>query len=114
MSCIDQRPNDTVYNISGQEKIDYIDLIRQVKLACGARAPIVRIPYYIFWGLLWTYGLFDRDAPFTTKQLEALVTPDIFEVIDWPRIFGVQATPLHRALEQTYQHPKYSNIVMKF
>ena len=24
------------------------------------------------------------SAPFTTKQLKALVTPDIFEVIDWP------------------------------
>ena len=33
------------------------------------------------------YALFDRDPPFTTKQLEALVTPDIFEVIDWPGIF---------------------------
>ena len=29
------------------------------------------------------------DPPFTTSQLKALVTPDIFEVIDWPGIFGV-------------------------
>src|SRR5262249_37786530 len=31
MACIAQRPTDKVYNISGQEKIDYIDLIRAVK-----------------------------------------------------------------------------------
>lgn len=114
MSCIDKRPSSAAYNISGQEKIDYIALMREVKNACGARAAIVRIPYGLFWALLWTYGLFDLDPPFTTKQLEALVTPDIFEVIDWPGIFGVKATPLHSALEQTYQHPEYSKIVLDF
>ena len=114
MSCIDKRPNNAGYNISGQEKIDYIDLMREVKKACGARAAIVRIPYSLFWALLWTYGLFDRDPPFTTKQLEALATPDVFEVIDWPNIFGVKATPLHRALEETFQHPVYSKIVLEF
>jgi hypothetical protein len=41
-----------------------------VKEATGARAPIVRIPYSLFWALLWVYGLFDRDPPFTTKQLK--------------------------------------------
>ena len=91
-----QAPEHAGYNISGLEKIDYIDLMREVKNACGARAAIVRIPYSLFWALLWTYGLFDRDPPFTTKQLEALVTPDVFEVIDWPGIFGVKATPLRR------------------
>jgi nucleoside-diphosphate-sugar epimerase len=114
MSCIDKRPNNAGYNISGQEKITYINLMRDVKKACGARAAIMRIPYSLFWGLLWTYGLFDRDPPFTTKQLEALVTPDVFEVIDWPGIFGVKATPLRYALEQTFQHPEYSKIELEF
>jgi nucleoside-diphosphate-sugar epimerase len=114
MACIEQRPVGKAYNISGQEKIDYIDLIRAVKEACGARAPIVRIPYAAFWALLFVYGLFDRDPPFTTAQLKALVTPDVFEVIDWPGIFGVQATPLKQALADTYRHPTYSQIVLEF
>jgi nucleoside-diphosphate-sugar epimerase len=113
VSCIAKRPNGA-YNISGQEKIDYIDLMRQVKRACGARAPLLRIPYGVFWGLLWAYGLFDRDPPFTTKQLQALVTPDVFEVIDWPEIFRVEATPLRTALEQTFQHPIFSKIMLEF
>jgi hypothetical protein len=114
MACIAQRPVGKAYNISGQEKITYIDLIRAVKEACGARAPIVRIPYSLFWALLWTYARFDRDPPFTTAQLEALVTPDVFEVIDWPGIFGVAATPLKTALADTYRHPQYSQIVLEF
>jgi nucleoside-diphosphate-sugar epimerase len=114
MACIAQRPAGKAYNISGQEKIDYIDLIRAVKEAIGARTPIVRIPYALFWGLLWLYARFDRDPPFTTAQLKALVTPDVFEVIDWPGIFGVRATPLKAALAETYRHPEYAQIVLEF
>ena len=42
------------------------------------------------------------------------MTPDVFEVIDWPGIFGVQATPLHDALAETFRHPTYSQIVLEF
>jgi hypothetical protein len=66
------------------------------------------------WFLLRTYALFDRDPPFTVKQLRALVTPDMFEVINWPAIFGVRATPLREALEETFRHPVYSNVVLEF
>ena len=114
MACIEQRPTGKTYNISGREKIDYIDLIHAVKEATGARARSVRIPYSVFWALLWTYGLFDRDPPFTTRQLEALVTPDVFEVIDWPGIFCVKATPLKAALHETFRHPAYSQIALEF
>ena len=113
MACIERRPSGT-YNISGQEKIDYIDLIRAVKDATGAGAAIVRIPYSLFWALLWVYGLFDRDPPFTTRQLDALATSDVFEVIDWPAIFGVKATPLKAALAETFRHQTYSQIALEF
>jgi nucleoside-diphosphate-sugar epimerase len=114
MSCVVHRPNNAAYNISGQEKIDYIDLMRTVRDVSGAQTAIVRIPYGMFWALLKLYALFDRDPPFTTKQLEALATPDTFEVIDWPGIFDVKATPLRTALEQTYRDPVYSKIVLEF
>jgi len=114
ISCIAHRPNGAVYNISGHEKIHYIDLMRAVRDICKVRTTIVRIPYRLFWALLWAYGLIDRDPPFTTKQLEALATPDIFEVIDWPAIFGVKATPLRAALEESYCDPVYSRITLEF
>jgi nucleoside-diphosphate-sugar epimerase len=113
MSCITHRTDGT-YSISGQEQIDYIDLMRTVRDVCKARTVIVHIPYWMFWMLLKIYALFDHDPPFTCKQLEALVTPDVFEVIDWPNIFGVKATPLRAALEQTYRDPLYANIVLEF
>ena len=80
----------------------------------GVRTPIVRIPYGMFWLLLYVYGLLDRDPPFTTRQLEALATPDVFEVIDWPELFGVRPTSLKSALAETFGHPVYSSIVLDF
>jgi nucleoside-diphosphate-sugar epimerase len=102
------------YNISGQEHIHYIDLIRAVKRATRSRSLITKVPYSVFALLLTTYALFDKDPPFTTRQLRALVTPDVFEIIDWPAIFGVRATPLAEALEETFRHPVYSGIVLEF
>jgi nucleoside-diphosphate-sugar epimerase len=102
------------YNISGQERVDYIDLMRMIKAATRAKAPIIRIPYSLFWTMLKANALFDKDPAFTAAQLKALVTPDVFEVIDWPAIFGVQATSLREALETTFQHPEYSKIALEF
>lgn len=102
------------YEISGQERIDYIDLMRMVKDAAGARTRIQKIPYWAFWLLLRANAVRDKNPAFTTKQLEALVTPDIFEVIDWPGIFNIRATPLREALETTFQHPVYSKVTLEF
>lgn len=102
------------YNISGQDRIDYIDLIRAVRRATGARTPIVKLPYSLFRLMLASYAKVHSNPPFTTKQLAALVTPDEFEVIDWPGIFGVRSTPLDEALAETFQHPVYSKIVLQF
>ena len=113
MSCIERRPTGA-YNITGLEPIDYVDLIRAVKESCGSTTRIVPVPYPLFWTMLFAYGLFSRDPPFTTKQLEALVTPDVFEVIDWPGLFGVKPTPLKPGLAETYRHPVYSQIVLEF
>jgi nucleoside-diphosphate-sugar epimerase len=100
------------YNISGLERIHYIDLIRMIKEVTGARTPILRIPYRLFRLLVGAYGLVDRHPPFTTQQLEALVIPEEFEMIDWPGIFGVPMTSLREALIRTFREPPYCDIVL--
>ncbi|HSY68983.1 MAG TPA: NAD(P)-dependent oxidoreductase [Edaphobacter sp.] len=102
------------YNITGQERIDYIDLISAVKQATGAKARIQKVPYNVFWAMLKANAIFDKNPAFTIKQLEALVTPDVFEVIDWPSIFGVRSTPLREALHTTFRDPVYSNVALDF
>jgi nucleoside-diphosphate-sugar epimerase len=114
ISCIETRITGGVFNISGHEKVDYIDIIREIKRATRAGAAIVKIPYGLFHGLLWLWALFDRNPPFTTQQLAALVAKDEFEVIDWPGKFGVRCTPFAEAMEETFRHPVYSSVVLEF
>jgi nucleoside-diphosphate-sugar epimerase len=114
ISCVERPLPGKSFNISGQEKIFYIDLIKAVKTATNSRTPITRIPYGLFSALLKTYALVDKNPPFTVNQLEALVIPEEFEVIDWPNIFGVKPTPLAEALRQTFQDPVNSNVVLDF
>jgi nucleoside-diphosphate-sugar epimerase len=114
ISCMENRLPGGIYNISGHEKVDYIDMIRKIRRATGSRTWILHIPYRLFYFLLSVWSLFDRDPPFTTQQLEALCADDEFEVIDWPAIFGVSYTPFDRAIEETFKHPSYSHIVLEF
>lgn len=114
ISCIENNVRQGIFNISGHEKVDYIDIIREIKRATKAKAKIVKIPYGLFYSLLWIWALFDRNPPFTTQQLQALVAKDEFEVIDWPGIFGVRSTPFAEAINETFNDPVYSNVVLDF
>ncbi|MEC5385596.1 NAD-dependent epimerase/dehydratase family protein [Uliginosibacterium sp. H3] len=113
ISCIES-PRVGVFNISGHEKVDYIDIIREIKRATKASAVVLRIPFALFYSLLWVWGLFDKNPPFTTQQLSALSAKDEFEVIDWPGIFGVRSTPFREAIDETFNDPRYGHIVMEF
>jgi len=114
ISCIEGQVKEGIYNISGHEKVDYIDIIREIKRATHSRTPIVRVPFSAFYAALWVWGLFDKNPPFTTQQLAALSAKDEFEVIDWPGIFGVSRTSFHDAVEETFNDPRYSRVVLEF
>lgn len=109
------KPNiNGIFNISGHEKIDYIDMIRMLKKVLHSKTWIVKIPYGLFHRLLTVWAFFDKNPPFTAQQLEALVGKDEFEMIDWPSIFGVSFTPLAVALKEVHGDPRYSSIVLEF
>jgi nucleoside-diphosphate-sugar epimerase len=114
ISCIENSSIKGVFNISGHEKVDYIDIIRQIKRATGTKTPIINIPYSVFYALLWVWGLFDKNPPFTTQQLAALSTKDEFEVIDWPGIFAVSSTSFSKAIDETFNDPTYSTVILEF
>ncbi|MFC0408650.1 NAD-dependent epimerase/dehydratase family protein [Roseomonas elaeocarpi] len=113
LRCLqDQR--EGAYNITGRERVDYVDIIREIKRATGAKARILHIPYWSFWSLLKAYGTVKPNAPFTTKQLRALVTPDEFELIPWHEIFDVRPTPFAEAVRETYGPGPYAAVVLEF
>jgi nucleoside-diphosphate-sugar epimerase len=114
ISCIKNKEIHGVFNITGLERIDYIDIIREIKISSHAKTFVIKIPYKFFYGLLWFWNLFDKNPPFTVQQLEALSAKDEFEVIDWPEIFKVTYTPFKKAIYETFNHPKFSKVVLKF
>lgn len=112
-ACFERRLVGT-WDISGRETIPYGELIAMIHGLVRPRARIVRIPYRLFWLLLAAYALIDRNPPFTTAQLEALVIPETFPVIDWPSIFSVRPTPLREALAETFLDEAYGNVALEF
>ena len=104
IACLDGRFAGRTVDISGLEQMTYLDIVRQIKDVVGSRTVIVRIPFRLFWWLLRAYAVFDTDPPFTTRQLEALVIPESFPLIDWPAMFECMPTSFPAAIEETFRN----------
>ncbi len=108
--CLNGRHLGKVYNISGQTKIFYIDIIRSIKKVTNSKSVIMKIPYSLFFILLKIYSFFVTNPPFNVNQLRALVIPETFEIIDWENIFAIKQTDFKEALDETFNDPSLSNI----
>ena len=114
ISAMHKQPRNEIFNITGREKIDYVDIIKAIKKTLGLHTLILHIPYWLFWTLLKIYAIFDRDPPFTTSQLKALVIKEEFELIPWWEIFEIDSTAFDDALKETYLDETYSKYVLHF
>lgn len=114
IAAMEMQPGNEIYNITGREKVDYIDMIRCIRDTVKAKTWVVNIPYSLFWVLLKVYALFSNNPPFTASQLKALVAHDEFELIPWWEIFGVESTTFVEAIRETFLDKTYSHYVLKF
>lgn len=113
IKCIEQRPVDACFDVVGDTRIDYIDIIRAIKHAKDLKTPIIPIPYSAFYFLLKLYALFSKNPPFTADQLKALTAGDEFSGIDTQAVFGIRQTPFALAIRETFCDPVYGHIVLK-
>ena len=113
IKCIERQPDGAVYDLVGDTRIDYVDIIHTIKRAKGLRTLIVHIPYGLFSFLLRLYAVFSRKPPFTADQLKALTAGDDFKGVNTYREFGVRQTPFDEAVRESYCDPRYSRIVLK-
>lgn len=114
ISAMEKQPQNEIFNITGRDEVDYIDIIKTIKNVKGLKTPIVKIPYKIFYFLMWGFALFSKNPPFTTQQLEALVADDHFELIPWWEIFDVESTSFEKAMNETFNDPIYSKYILEF
>ena len=111
--CVENQPAGEIYDIVGDTRIDYVDIIKMIKRAKGLRTPIVHIPYSLFYFLLRVYAVFSGKPPFTADQLKALTAGDEFHGVDTKQVFGITQTPFADAVRESYCDPQYSSIVLK-
>lgn len=113
VQAMQMQPDGAVYDIVGDTRIDYVDIIRTIKRVKRLRTVIVHIPIAFFAFLLRSYALFSRKPPFTADQLKALSAGDDFTGIDTHAVFGVRQTPFEQAIAESYTDPRYSHIVLR-
>lgn len=111
--CIEREPEGTVYDIVGDTRIDYVDIIKTIKRVKKLRTAIVHIPMGFFAFLLRTYAVFSRKPPFTADQLRALAAGDDFNGVDTLAVFDVRQTPFEDAVKESYTDPQYSHVVLR-
>ena len=106
ISCIEKPLPGKSFNISGtgEDRLHRSHQGRE-RGGQGRGRPSSAFPTACSGLLLKTYALVDKNPPFTTKQLEALVIPEEFEVIDWPRHFRRQGDAARRSAPETFQDP---------
>lgn len=110
--CIETELEGT-YDIVGDTRVDYVDIIRTIKRVKNLRTIIVHVPIGFFAFLLRTYSLFTSKPPFTADQLKALSAGDDFKGIDTEAVFGVRQTSFEDAIRESYTDPRYSHIVLQ-
>ena len=103
-----------IYNISGLEKINYIDLMSMMKYLSRSNTIFIFLPIKLFEFLLRIWSFVSSNPAFTPSQLKALTGGDEFEIINWPKIFSIKNTPLEEALEITFGDQKYSKVFIPF
>jgi nucleoside-diphosphate-sugar epimerase len=111
--CIEAQPDGDVYDVVGDTRIDYVDIIKTIKRAKNLHTLIVHIPYGLFHALLRTYAIFSGKPPFTADQLKALTAGDEFHGVDTEQVFGVRQTPFDEAIRESYCDPRYSSVVLQ-
>jgi nucleoside-diphosphate-sugar epimerase len=111
--CIEREPDGEIYDVVGDTRVDYVDIIRTIKRVKGLRTRIVHIPIGFFAFLLRTYALFSNKPPFTADQLKALSAGDDFKGVDTWQVFGVRQTPFEDAVRESYTDPAYSHVVLQ-
>lgn len=111
--CLRNRPQGKTYSLVGQDRIDYIDVIRAIRRIKGLRTPIVCVPRWMFSTLLRGYGLFTKQPPFTSAQMKALMAGDDFKGVDIRQTFGFEPTPVEHGLKETFTHPVYAKYAVE-
>lgn len=104
---IESKPERRIYNVIGKEKIDFIDLLKEIRRQRGLRCVFVCIPIPVFIMMLRIHSLIFRKKPFVKAQLYALIAGDDFPVDPWDDYFKVRYTRFKEGIASIIRSPWY-------
>ena len=110
--CLDDFPEGQTYEIVGTERIEYVDLLKEIRAAKGLRRPFVHLPIPVFRAMLKAYAVVSGTPPFTTDQLTGLTAGDEFDGEDFEATFGVTPTPFAQGIRETLTDVRYSDLAL--
>ncbi len=105
----DTQPIGANFDVVGSEEMTYIEIIQKIKTVFALKTPIVHLPLPIFRFLFNLYLKFDKKSLLMPQQLDTLISSSIYSGEPW-KTFGFSPTQFDIALNETYNHPLYSNI----
>lgn len=112
-ACLEKKPRGAIFDVVGDTRIDYVDIIRTIKRTRKLHTLIVHLPVGVFSALLRAYALISRKPPFTADQLKALIAGDDFRGVDTQAVFDVTQTPFAEAMDATFNDPRYGGICLE-
>ena len=101
--ALDRPPEGEIFNIIGHERLMFIELLRGMRRASGARCLLLPLPLSLFRLTLKVQLRLLRRTIFTIEQLDALTAGDDFPVDDWPATFGVPFTRFQDQAPRVYR-----------
>jgi nucleoside-diphosphate-sugar epimerase len=111
--CLTHRPPGATYDLVGQERVDYVDIIRLIRAAKHLKTPLLHVPVPLFSAGLRAASLVMKNPPFTASQLAALTAGDDFRGVDFAATFGFTATGIRDGIRETFCHPEYSRVTVE-
>ncbi len=100
--ALDRPPTGEIFNVIGHERIPFLDLLKEMRRASGARCVFLPLPLGLFRAALRIQQLGTGKTIFTPAQLDALTAGDDFPVENWSEVFGVRFTPFREAAPRVY------------
>jgi nucleoside-diphosphate-sugar epimerase len=107
IKLIEKKPQNKTHNIIGQEKINFIDLLKIIAKEKKLHRLFLPLPIPIFLFLLKIHSIIMRKKPFIPDQLKALTAGDDFPVTAWDKTFGIPYTPFRKGIKKMLASPNY-------
>jgi len=83
-------PENSIFNVTGMETFSFYEVLVKLQNA-GYKFKIIDAPDF-FFAVIWLLS-FLPFSPLPHWQVKGLLSDEVFESVDWPKLFDIKPTP---------------------